>query len=242
MYKGLTVAVVVPAFNEARHIASVVSGCPALVDHVLIVDDHSSDGTSAVATAQDDPRVRVIRHGQNEGVGGALVTGYRLALSVGSGAVVVMAGDDQMDPGYLPALLDPLVRKEADFTKGNRFYSWVSMKHMPPIRLLGTVFLTWLTRAATGYSHLHDAQNGYVAISGDALARVNLARLAKRGYAVENEMLMELARLRARIVEVPIPARYGSELSTMRLWRDGPLIAGVLFAGLARRLWRATGR
>ncbi len=238
MYRDRSVCVVVPAHNEERHIAAVIRGCPPLlVDHIVVVDDLSSDGTVEVVREEADPRVILVQHQVNQGVGGALVSGYREALRLHAGAVVVMAGDDQMDPAYLPALLDPICLGRADVTKGNRLYSWNSMRRMPALRIVGTVGLTWLTRAATGYWHLSDAQNGYVAFAGEALARVNLAALS-RGYAAENTMLMELSRTGARVQDVPIPARYGTEVSGMHIWRDGPMIASIVVGGIAARLAR----
>lgn len=234
MYRERSICVVMPAHNEDRHIAAVIRGCPLLVDHIVVVDDFSTDDTVATVLREGNPRVSVIQHHRNQGVGGALVSGYREALRLRAGAVVVMAGDDQMDPTYLPALLDPISLGRADFTKGNRFYSWSSLRRMPPLRLVGTLVLTWLTRLATGYWRLSDAQNGYVAIAGEVLAKVNLNALA-RGYAVENTMLMELSRIGARVEDVPIPARYGTEVSGMHIWRDGPLIAAVVVRGMVAR-------
>lgn len=235
MYRGRSVCVVVPAHNEERHIGSVISGSPELVDHIVVIDDRSSDDTVGAVLRAGDARVTLLQHSENQGVGGALISGYREALRLNAGLVAVMAGDGQMDPQYLPTLFDPICLGQAEATKGNRFYSWASLRRMPAIRMLGTLGLTWLTRAATGYWHLSDAQNGYVALSGVTLARVNLDSL-DHGYAVENAMLIELSRNSARVMDIPIPARYGSEVSGMRIWRDGPLIASVLLRGIASRL------
>ncbi len=235
MFHGRKLAVVVPAFNEEAHVAAVIRGCPAFVDHVIVVDDHSNDGTSAAVAALGDLRVTLIRHETNRGVGGALVSGYRQALSLDVDLVAVMAGDDQMDPAYLPRLIAPICSGAADFTKGNRFYSWASLRHMPALRAVGTLLLTWATRLATGLWRLQDSQNGYVAIAGSMLCRINLSAL-DRGYAVENAMLIELARLRGHVQDIPIPARYGAEVSQLRIWRDGMLILALLFRSFIARL------
>lgn len=235
MFHGLKVAVVVPAFNEEAHVATVVRGCPDFVDHVIVVDDHSNDGTSAAVAALGDPRVTLIRHDANRGVGGALVSGYQRALSLEASLVAVMAGDDQMDPAYLSRLLGPICSQVADFTKGNRFYSCTSLRHMPTLRVLGTLFLTWTTRLATGLWGLHDSQNGYVAVAGHTLKRIDLSAL-DRGYAVENAMLIELARLRVRVQDIPIPARYGAEVSRLHIWRDGVMILTLLLRSFLARL------
>ncbi|HVD03105.1 MAG TPA: glycosyltransferase family 2 protein [Candidatus Dormibacteraeota bacterium] len=234
MFQGRQICVVVPAFNEERHIATVIRNCPALVDHLVVVDDHSTDSTSETALGVADSRVVLIRHETNQGVGGALVSGYRRALDLGADVVVVMAGDDQMDPAYLPNLLEPICSGQVEVAKGNRFYSWSSLRHMPALRMLGTVVLTWATRAASGYWKLMDAQNGYVAFAASALRQVDLSVLAQ-GYAVENAMLIELGRVGARLRDIPIPARYGTEVSQMRIWRDGVVILSVVTRGAVRR-------
>lgn len=230
MYRGRSVCVVVPARDEEQHIGDVIRRCPPLVDYIVVVDDCSTDRTVSTVRAQADPRVILVQHSVNQGVGGALVSGYHRALDLHAGLCVVMAGDGQMDPYYLPDLLDPICSEEADFAKGNRFCRWSSIRRMPIFRALGTLCLTWMTRAATGYWHLADAQNGYVAIAREALAQIDLDNLA-RGYAVENTMLMEMSRIRARVRDVPIPARYGTEVSGMRIWRDGLSIALVVVRG-----------
>ena len=237
MFLDRRVAVVVPAFNEERHIAHVITNMPDFVDHVIVIDDKSTDETVRVVSEQGDPRVVLICHASNQGLGSALVSGYRRALGLQAEVVVVMAGDDQMDPSYLPALLNPICTGSADVSKGNRFDSWASLRTMPKHRIVGSVVLTWLTRLASGYPHLQDSQNGYVALSADALTRVSLPSLS-HGYSVENAMLIELGRVKARLVDVPIPARYATETSKMRLMRDGPAILGTVLMGLAKRVRR----
>ena len=206
MFEGLQVAVVVPAFREQAHIASVITTMPALVDHIIVVDDASPDDTSAAALAVQDPRTEVIRHEHNKGVGGAIVTGHRRALELGADVSVVMAGDGQMDPEHLPRLLKPLVEDGYAFAKANRFYSATSFAGMPTYRIIGNVLLTFMTKAASGYWNLVDPQNGYTAISRETLERLPLDRLAER-YEFENDQLIWLNILDARVIDVPIPAR-----------------------------------
>ncbi len=235
MYKGLRICVVVPAYNEARLIAQTVRGVPEFVDHVVVVDDRSSDETATIVEGLVDGRVQLIRHERNTGVGGAIVDGHRAALALGADVSVVMAGDDQMDPDQLPALLDPIADDGVGFTKANRFYARSSFAGMPRHRVFGNVVLSFLTKASSGYWQLFDPQNGYTALSRSALERLELDRIAA-GYSFENDLLIELNILGIRARDVPIPARYGDERSTMRLRRVAPRLMWLLFMGFWRRM------
>lgn len=236
MFEGLRVAVVVPAFREQAHIASVITTMPSLVDHIIVVDDASPDDTSAAAQAVQDPRTEVIRHEHNKGVGGSIVTGHHRALELGADVSVVMAGDGQMDPAHLSRLLQPLARDGYAFAKANRFYSATSYAGMPKYRVIGNVLLTFMTKAASGYWNLVDPQNGYTAITRECLERLPLDRLAER-FEFENDQLIWLNILDARAVDVPIPALYGSEVSSIRLHAVVPRLALLLFRGFWRRVW-----
>ena len=236
VYKGLSVAAVVPAYNEQRLIARVIETMPALVDRIFIVDDNSSDGTGEVALATGDKRVVVIRHERNTGVGGAVLDGHRRVIAEGIDIAVVMAGDAQMDPAYLGALLDPLADEGYGFTKANRFFSMDSFRGMPSHRLWGSVALGFLTKLASGYWHLFDPQNGYTAIRRTALERLPLDSI-ELGYPFENDMLIHLNILGIRARDVPVPAVYGEEVSGMRLHRVAPAIGFTLFRGFWKRIW-----
>src|SRR5262245_15806817 len=210
----MTVAVVVPAFNEADKIARTIASVPAFVDCIIVVDDGSSDGTAAVAAAAASPPVEVVKHGRNRGVGSAIATGYRRALELGSSAVAVMAGDAQMDPHDLASLLAPLADGRADYVKGNRF-RWPGVaRKMPLVRLVGNVALSLLTWRATGSFHIFDSQCGYTAITRQALAKLDLGRLFPR-YGYPNDILSRLAQVRARVLDVPVRPVYGPG------WRSG---------------------
>ena len=236
LYKGLKVAVVVPAFREANHIARVIESMPAAVDLVFVVDDSSPDDTYAVAVAASDERTHVTRHEVNLGVGGAIVTGHRLALEHGADVSVVMAGDGQMDPDYLPALLDPIADDGYGFAKANRLYSSQSFAGMPAYRVFGNIVLTFMTKVSSGYWDMMDPQNGYTAISRSALERLPLDRLAER-YDFENDVLIWLNILNVRVIDVPIPAVYGNEVSSIRLHKVVPRLLATLFRGFWRRFW-----
>lgn len=236
MYRDLRVAVVVPAHNEERLVGRVVSTAPELVDHVIVVDDCSTDGTSAAARAAGDCRLEVHRLPENLGVGGAIVAGHRRAIELGADVSVVMAGDAQMNPDHLPALLDPIAEGNAGFTKANRFYGEGSFAGMPRLRVFGNIALSFLTKAASGYWGLFDPQNGYTAIHRTALERLDLDRLARR-YEFENDLLIKLNVLRVPARDVPIPAVYGDEVSGLRLSRVAPRLLAMLWRGFWHRMW-----
>lgn len=238
MYREHKIAIVVPAHNEERLIGTVIKTAPELVDQIIVVDDASSDSTSEAALAMADPRLDLIRQEQNTGVGGAIMRGHRRALDLGADIAVVMAGDAQMDPDYLPALLDPIVNGEAQFTKANRFYGIGSFDGMPRHRVFGNVVLSFLTKAASGYWGLFDPQNGYTAIHRSALERLPLDRISQR-YDFENDLLIHLNILRVPARDVPVPAVYGEEVSGMRLTRVAPRLLATLYRGFWRRvMWK----
>lgn len=213
MYRSLRVAVVVPAFNEARAIGDTVATIPAWVDDILVVDDASSDDTSA--RARDAcPRAEVVRHAENGGVGRAIATGYRRALELDADVAVVMAGDGQMDPADLPALLDPIAADEADYVKGNRFRHPEIWRAMPPARIVGNVLLSAATKVTSGYHHVFDSQCGYTAINRRALAGIELDALWGR-YGYPNDLLSRLHVAQVRVVDVPVRPIYGEH------WKSG---------------------
>jgi glycosyltransferase involved in cell wall biosynthesis len=235
------IAVVVPAFNEARWIAETVVTMPAFVDHVIVVDDASDDPTSTVARAAGAARVEVLRHAENRGVGAAIITGYRRARALGADVVAVMAGDGQMDPADLERVLRPIVDGEADYVKGNRLRHPGVLRTMPPARLAGTAVLAWLTRHAAGLPSLGDSQCGYTAISAAAIDALDhdrdhdLDAIWPR-YGYPNDLLGALARERLRVREVMVRPVYRGEASGLRarhLITIGYLIGRVAYRRLA---------
>jgi glycosyltransferase involved in cell wall biosynthesis len=208
VYCGLRVAVVVPAFNEAAKITRAVAAVPPYVDQVIVVDDASRDATSRLAARTGDARVVLVRHGSNRGVGGAIVSGYRRALALGADAVAVMAGDGQMDPADLPALLQPIADGRADYVKGNRFAHPDLLRVMPRTRLVGNVLLSLATKAVSGYWHVFDSQCGYTVASRAALEAIELDRVFER-YGYPNDVLARLHAAGARVVDVPVRPVYG---------------------------------
>lgn len=236
MLKERTIAVVVPAYREEALIAETIRGVPEYVDHILVIDDCSPDATSQAAKSVADPRLEVIRLEVNQGVGGAITTGHRRAMDLGCDIMVVMAGDNQMDPDELPRLLHPILDHEYGFAKGNRIFSATSLEGMPRYRIVGNMVLTFLNKAASGYWNLVDPQNGYTAVTREALELVPLDRVSKR-YEFENDLLIWLNIAGVRAKDVNIPARYGAEVSTIRLHTAVPRISWLLFRGFWRRIW-----
>lgn len=236
MYKNAVIAAVVPAYREELMIAKVIETMPDFVDHIVIVDDCSPDRTAEVVLAQDDDRVMLVRHEVNQGVGGAIVTGHRAAIELGSDVNVVMAGDAQMDPDYLPDLLNKVTDDGFGFAKANRFYGPESFRGMPGHRVFGNVVLSFMNKLASGYWNLFDPQNGYTAIRTSVLRRVDLDRVSKR-YSFENDLLIKLNILQVSATDVPIPAVYGEEVSSIRLRKVIPELLHKLTAGYWSRIW-----
>lgn len=236
IHREHTIAALVPAYNEAMHVGGVLQTMPAFVDHIIVIDDASIDGTADVAAAVNDDRVRLIRHKENRGLGASLIDAHLAAIDLGADISVVMAGDGQMDPDYLTDLLDPIVDGRADFTKGNRFYSVQSFDGMPGHRVFGNVLLSFMTKLATGYWNLFDPQNGYTAISKPVQSRIPWTDLA-RDYTFENDVLARLGLMRARVLDVDIPAAYGDEVSDIKLATVVPSLFGTLSKAAWRRFW-----
>ena len=222
MFRERRVAVVIPAFNEELNVARTVRDVPAWVDHVLVVDDASHDRTFLEASRLRRRGLEVLQHPRNRGVGAAIATGYRRALELGVDAAAVMAGDGQMDPADLPALLAPVVEGRADYVKGNRFARPEVWRVMPPARIVGNVLLSLATRLTSGYWQLFDSQCGYTVASRRALAVIDAAGLFPR-YGYPNDLLARLHAARLRVRDVPVRAIYGAN------WRSGIRLSTVVY-------------
>jgi glycosyltransferase involved in cell wall biosynthesis len=234
MFRNAQIAVVVPAFNEARHIAPMLRAMPHCVDRIVVVDDGSADDTAHCAQAIGDPRLVVVRHACNGGVGMALRTGYQRALLDGADVVAVMAGDGQMHPDDLPALLTPVVAGLADYAKGNRLSHPDVRQRMPFARWLGNRVLSQLTRLATGLP-IEDSQCGYTALHRRVAECLPWHELW-RGYGYPNDLLGHLQRAQARVCDVPVRPVYGDEESGIRLRHALLVIPYVLLRVILRRL------
>ena len=235
MYRGCTVAVVMPAYNVGDRIAGAVAAVPAFVDQLVVVDDGSTDETSAVASRLPRPGLILLRHPVNSGVGAAIGTGYAEALRQGVAVVAVMAGDGQMDPADLPRVIDPLVDEKADYVKGNRFRHRDVWRVMPKDRLVGNILLSLCTRITSGYLRLFDSQCGFTAISRRALRAIGCRFFARYGYP--NDVLARLRAVGARVCEVPVRPIYDGQRSGIRPWTVLYPISFVLLRSLLRRVW-----
>ncbi|CAG1011033.1 Undecaprenyl-phosphate mannosyltransferase [Anaerolineales bacterium] len=214
------IAAVIPAYGVEHNIQSVLGGLPSYLKHIIVVDDASPDssGKLVAEAAKRDKRITLVRHIQNQGVGGAMVSGFRKALELRAQVVVKLDGDGQMDPAHIPALVKPLIQGKADYVKGNRFRDFQSLGQMPLVRRIGNLGLSFLTKAATGYWGIFDPTNGYFAIRAGVLAQLPLDKIDRR-YFFETSMLAQLYLLGALVMDVPIPARYRNETSNLSIRR-----------------------
>jgi glycosyltransferase involved in cell wall biosynthesis len=235
MLEGKSVAVVVPAHDEEQLIGATVAGIPSFVDRIFVVDDASRDATVERARALGDPRVEVVVHEQNLGVGAAIVTGYKRALASHVDVTAVMAGDNQMDPAELEGLVLPVAHGEVDYAKANRLFTGRAWELIPHHRYLGNAILSLLTKIASGYWHVADSQAGYTAISLEYLELLDLDRVYTR-YGFPNDMLVHLNVWNARVRDFPSRPIYGvGERSGIRIRKVVPRISWLLAKGF---FWR----
>jgi glycosyltransferase involved in cell wall biosynthesis len=236
MLEGKRVAVVVPAHDEQELIATTLAGIPGFVDRVYVVDDGSRDATVDRARAVGDPRVEVVAHERNRGVGAAIVTGYKRALADGMDVTAVMAADNQMDPGDLGTIALPVVRGDVDYAKANRLVTGEAWKLIPRARYLGNAVLSLFTKIASGYWHVADSQSGYTAISKQMLDVLDLDRIYT-GYGFPNDILVHLNVWSARVRDFPSRPIYGvGERSGIRYRKVVPRISWLLVKGFFWRL------
>ncbi len=234
MYEGKSVAVVVPAYNEEALIASTVSTIPAFVDRIIVVDDGSKDGTVEKAR-NADPRVDLVVHERNQGVGAAIVTGYKRAIAKEIDVTAVMAADGQMDPDDLETLIKGVAAGEVDYAKANRLFTGQAWELIPRTRYLGNAVLSFLTKIASGYWHVADSQSGYTAVDLETLRLLDLDRIYKR-YGFPNDLLVHLNVWNRRVRDYPSRPIYGvGERSGIRLRHVVPKISWLLTKGF---FWR----
>jgi glycosyltransferase involved in cell wall biosynthesis len=234
VYEGKTVAVVVPAYNEEALVGSTVSGIPGFVDKVFVVDDGSTDATSERAKS-GDKRVEVISHERNEGVGAAIISGYRRAMQEKVDVTCVMAADGQMDPDDLETLVRAIALDECDYAKANRLFTGQAWEIIPRTRYLGNAVLSFLTKIASGYWHVADSQSGYTAANREILEQLDLDRIYP-GYGFPNDMLVHLNVWNARVRDIPSRPVYNvGEKSGIRIRKVIPRISWLLIKGF---FWR----
>ena len=237
MYREKIVAVVVPCYNEKSQIGTVIESMPEFIDKIVVIDDYSTDNTISTVESYltKNSKLVLLKHKNNQGVGGAIATGYLWVRDNNMDIAVVMAGDGQMDPIDLPNILDPVVDDQADYSKGNRLFSGEAYKKIPKIRYFGNSILSLLTKIASGYWHLADSQTGYTAINSEALKQVDWDKMYKR-YGQPNDLLVTLNVLNMRVKDVEINPVYDiGEKSGIKIRKVIFTIGWLL---LKRFLWR----
>jgi glycosyltransferase involved in cell wall biosynthesis len=237
MYREKTVAVVIPAYNEEKLIGKVLKTIPTFVDHIVVVDDASLDRTEEIVKAQqrEEPRIVYLHHKKNEGVGGAIITGYKWARDNEIECSVVMAGDAQMDPKDLTKLLDPIIEGNVDYSKGNRLFTGKAWRVIPKARYFGNAILSFLTKIASGYWHVADSQSGYGAVTLEVLKALDLDKIYKR-YGMPNDFLVRLNVYQFRVRDIPVSPVYGiGERSGIKIYK---VVFTLSFLLLELFLWR----
>jgi dolichol-phosphate mannosyltransferase len=219
------IAVVIPSYKVRQHVLGVIEKIGREVDRIYVVDDCCPEGSGDFVAAHcKDERVRVLRNPENQGVGGAVMTGYRAALADGMCIIVKIDGDGQMDPALIPVFASPILAGQADYTKGNRFFDLEEIRAMPKARLFGNAALSFMSKLSSGYWDLFDPNNGYTAIHANVLRYLPLKKISRR-YFFETDMLFRLSTLRAVVVDVPMDAKYGDEVSNLKISK----VAGEFF-------------
>ncbi len=234
MYEGYKLGIIVPAYNEEKLILETLEGMPHSADRIYVVDDGSTDNTRHIVEGFIDGRFCLLTNGRNRGVGAAVASGYKKALEENIDVIVVMDGDNQMDAKHLPELLAPIIKGKADFAKGNRLSRLAHRRGMSNWRFFGNWVLTLLTKIASGYWKIRDPQNCYTAITREALKRINLDKVYPR-YGYCNDLLVKLNVAGCRVVDVPMPARYGKEKSKIKYSLFITKVSPLLLRGF---LWR----
>lgn len=221
--EDLTIAVVIPCYRVSQHIMDVLTKIPSCVNYVYCVDDACPEKTGKlIEDNNQDTRVKVIYHKSNTGVGGAMITGYKMALKNNAEIIIKLDGDGQMDPHFIPQFIRPIIENKADYTKGNRFFQLHDFQNMPKVRILGNTSLTLLNKLSTGYWRLFDPTNGFTAIHRNVLEILPLDKIHKR-YFFESDMLYRLSTVRAVVLDIPQTAIYGDETSGISIIKNVPI-------------------
>ena len=211
------IAVVIPTYKASNHILNVIDRVGSEVNRIYVIDDRCPDSSGdVVAHTCKDKRVFIIRHVENQGVGGAVMTGYKAAIEDGMNILVKVDSDGQMDPALIMDFVAPIACGEADYTKGNRFFDLEKVRTMPKVRLFGNAVLSLMCKLSSGYWNLFDPTNGYTAIHADVARHLPFDKISRR-YFFETDILFRLNTLRAVVVDVPMDAKYGDEVSNLKI-------------------------
>lgn len=237
MINGTTIAVIIPAYKVSTSILEVIHGIGTEVDQIWVVDDACPENSGQIAAEKsNDPRVKVLFHDVNSGVGAAVITGYEAALKSGAKILVKVDGDGQMDTNLISDLCRPILVGEADYVKGNRFESIESIREMPIIRLIGNAGLTFLTKISSGYWDVADPTNGFTALSATIAKAINFEKLSRR-FFFESDMLFRLNVAQAVVLDLPIAARYGSEKSNLSVIKSFMSFPGLHLRNFSKRIF-----
>lgn len=229
-------AVVVPCYKVADHINKVILSIPDFIDHIIVVDDKCPQSSGEIAEKTNKNNLVVIYHDENQGVGGSVITGFKKAKELGCEVIIKMDGDGQMDPSHIEKLIEPLIKNEADYTKGNRFREFEKLKSMPKPRLFGNSILSFLIKFSSGYWDIFDPTNGYTAIHRNTLEKLNLEKISNR-YFFESDMLINLNIINAVVKDINIPAKYGEEKSSLNLIKASFQFPPKLLKGFVKRIF-----
>jgi dolichol-phosphate mannosyltransferase len=232
----IKIGVVIPAFKVLDNIKEVIVSVPPEIDHIIVVDDQCPSSSGKEAEKLNRGNVTVLYHDRNQGVGGAVITGYKKALELGCEIIVKMDGDGQMDPKYLNDLITPLKRDVADYTKGNRFTNFRSLRSMPKVRLIGNSGLSFLVKAASGYWNIMDPTNGYTAIHRRVLEKLNLEKISRR-FFFESDMLINLNIINAVVKDIEMTTKYQGENSSLNIKKVLLQFPPKLLKGLTKRIF-----
>lgn len=212
-----SIAVIIPTYKARNHILRVIAEIGPEVDRIYVVDDCCPDKSGdLVETNCKDERVSVIRHAENQGVGGAVMTGYKAAIEDGMDILVKIDSDGQMDPALIIDFVTPIIGSEADYAKGNRFFDLEKVRSMPKMRLFGNAVLSLMCKLSSGYWNLFDPTNGYTAIHADVVRHLPFKKISRR-YFFETDILFRLNALRAVVVDIPMDAKYADEVSNLKI-------------------------
>jgi glycosyltransferase involved in cell wall biosynthesis len=237
MVENKKIIVVIPVYKVATYIENVVSGIPSFIDEIIVVDDKCPENSGAIIDKLDIYNVTVIYHETNQGVGGAVMSGFLMAFDKkGADIVVKIDGDGQMDCSYISKFIEPIIKGDANYTKGNRFMDFKLLKMMPKMRLLGNSALSFLIKMASGYWNMMDPTNGFIAISRDAFQNLNIEKIAKR-YFFESDLLINLNIYNIVVRDISIPTKYGNEKSSLNILKTLFEFPPLIFKGLLKRIF-----